>query len=40
MANLNQSEMALFGVLGFPSLKMYLTPPTLSERLFLDIQFA
>jgi hypothetical protein len=32
LANLNQSEMALFGVLRLRALEMYLTPPTLSER--------
>jgi len=36
MANLNQSEMALFGVLKLSALKMYLTPPTLSERRFIN----
>jgi hypothetical protein len=32
--NLNESEMALFGVLRLRALEMYLTPPTLSERRF------
>jgi len=30
--HLNESEMALFGVPRLPTLKMYLTLPTLSER--------
>src|SRR6266436_6171969 len=32
--NLNESEMALLGVLRLPSFEIYLTQPTLSERRF------
>ena len=34
--NLNESEMALFGVPRLRALEMYLTPPTLSERRFVN----